>query len=96
MPVASKPRTPKPLTQIPIAWDGEILMTTVRGAADLMGVGVTTVRYWIRRGMVTGARRHPSGRVWIPVVGLWRDAVPAALQQQIENMRAGLPGGEQT
>lgn len=82
-------KSPKTLAEIPHVWDGEILMTTVRGAADLLGVCPTTVRNWIRAGRVTGCRYLPSGRKYLPVRQLWRDEVPAEVASQIAKMREG-------
>lgn len=82
-------RTPKTLAEISLAWDGEILMTSVRGAADLLGVSMTSVRNWIRSGKIRGCRYFPSGRKYLPVRELWREGVPERVEAEIQRMRDG-------
>lgn len=81
-------KTPLTLFDIQTAWDGERLMTTVRGAADLLGVTPQTIRNWIRAGRVP-VRHHPSGRRWLPVRSLWLDDLPPEVEEQIDRMRQG-------
>lgn len=79
----------KTLAEIPHVWDGEILMTTVRGAADLLGVTPQTVRNWLRAGKVPGVRYHAGGtRKWLPVRSLWRGTEPSWYAELLARQRA--------
>ena len=83
-PPPRKARGPATLADIPHVWDGEILMTTVRGAADLLGVTPQTVRNWIRAGKIAGVRRQAGGtRPWVPVRHLWQGAGGAEWYQRL-------------
>lgn len=76
---------PDPVTiaQVPHVFDGEVLLTTISGAAALMGVTNAAVRYWIRKHWVQ-TRLAPSGRKWIVITSLWREAPPRDVQAWVE------------
>lgn len=77
-----RPLMPVTIAQVPHVFDGEVLLTTISGAAALMGVTNAAVRYWIRKNWVQ-VRLAPSGRKWIVIASLWREDVPKDVAAQI-------------
>ena len=81
-------RDPVTIAQIPHIWDGDVLLTTVQGAAALMQVGLSTVRYWDRKGWIR-VKYSPSGRKHVVIESLWRDEPPVWVRAQVEAAREG-------
>lgn len=56
------------------AWDGDVAITDIPGAAALTGVSRRTIYNWIADGKIE-YRRLPSGKLRIVITSLWRAGI---------------------